>query len=480
MRMRKLGTLAVFVLAASCGRTPDPAASAPTEAWNSYNDPSRFGLATAHIDTLPRSGQVDTSGFWSGDYWPTYKGGIANRWQSGGTSTDYRSYQYRFLTRDEASRLTESEIARLSPAEKYDLFLGRLDFPLAKAEWANTQASVGGDGYVPTWFGLCHGWAAAALADMKPGTRAVARSTDGRAVTFYAADLEALAIYAHSDMDVLPTAAVGARCNTVNPTRDAYGRIVDPECRDTNPASFHLALVGTISSQRKPFVMDSALAHEVWNTPVFGYRYAVGQARYSDGSDYWRYVRAPGTVYLVDVTMVVDHAVGATSGFQAPRLAASASQFQYTLELDAAGNIIGGEWLSEDRPDFLWRPTSAPTSPAHGLVAMGTVKALVGLSRVPTPGPTPGPTPDPGPGPSPDARVEARMLSLVNAHLIPYLTRVIGLSLEGARAVHSYVAGPDQNRHSADDRPLRSLAELRAVIIENDVATLAAFALRSP
>jgi hypothetical protein len=28
---------------------------------------------------------------------------------------------------------------------------------------------------------------------------------------------------------------------------------------------------------------------------------------------------------------------------------------QYRLEIDRYGNIIGGEWESEDRPDFIWQ-----------------------------------------------------------------------------------------------------------------------------
>ena len=29
--------------------------------------------------------------------------------------------------------------------------------------------------------------------------------------------------------------------------------------------------------------------------------------------------------------------------------------YRYVLELDSEDNIIGGEWVSFDRPDFLWK-----------------------------------------------------------------------------------------------------------------------------
>ena len=32
----------------------------------------------------------------------------------------------------------------------------------------------------------------------------------------------------------------------------------------------------------------------------------------------------------------------------------SAKSYRYKLELNTYGQIIGGEWLTADRPDFLW------------------------------------------------------------------------------------------------------------------------------
>jgi hypothetical protein len=28
--------------------------------------------------------------------------------------------------------------------------------------------------------------------------------------------------------------------------------------------------------------------------------------------------------------------------------------YKYWLELDAAGNIVGGTWVSQERPDYVW------------------------------------------------------------------------------------------------------------------------------
>src|SRR5690606_17120943 len=37
-----------------------------------------------------------------------------------------------------------------------------------------------------------------------------------------------------------------------------------------------------------------------------------------------------------------------------PEQTFSTRHYEYTLEVDAAGNVIGGEWISVTRPDFLW------------------------------------------------------------------------------------------------------------------------------
>jgi hypothetical protein len=37
--------------------------------------------------------------------------------------------------------------------------------------------------------------------------------------------------------------------------------------------------------------------------------------------------------------------------------------YRYKLELDVNGNIIGGSWLSDSRPDFLWGAGNMVFSP---------------------------------------------------------------------------------------------------------------------
>ena len=37
----------------------------------------------------------------------------------------------------------------------------------------------------------------------------------------------------------------------------------------------------------------------------------------------------------------------------------ASKKYQYRLEIDAAGKIVGGEWESDLRPDFLWNKEKA-------------------------------------------------------------------------------------------------------------------------
>jgi len=62
-------------------------------------------------------------------------------------------------------------------------------------------------------------------------------------------------------------------------------------------------------------------------------------------------------------------------------------EFEYVLESDSNGNIVGGEWLGADRtehPDFLWNPMALTESKtvAFGRITFATVRPLVEVSSV--------------------------------------------------------------------------------------------------
>ncbi|MBX7116431.1 MAG: pre-peptidase C-terminal domain-containing protein [Myxococcaceae bacterium] len=70
-------------------------------------------------------------------------------------------------------------------------------------------------------------------------------------------------------------------------------------------------------------------------------------------------------------------------GYIGPRIDSytHVDNYEYVLELDAAGKIIGGEWVGhskQEHPDFLWLPTGpGAQTVAEGAISYQTVKSMV-------------------------------------------------------------------------------------------------------
>jgi hypothetical protein len=272
---------------------------------------------------------------------------------------------------------------RLSPAEKYDLLQGRYDFPLARAERQRQIASVDPrTDRIPGWFGLCHGWAPATLLEREPGSITL-RNHDGLEIPFYSSDIKALITKIYADYSP-PQRSVGERCNVESHAidRDENGRIVIPECRDVNPATLHLILADFIPRQQG-FIADISAASEVWNQAIVGYRVTeMTRQPFDPASDPAARFRAPGTATLVNVKNEVSY-ITETMAARDPQSGnpgryTLVKQLEYTLELNAYGEIIGGEWISTNAPDFLWRALR-PDSGRY--LDYGKVSQMIDLSR---------------------------------------------------------------------------------------------------
>jgi hypothetical protein len=120
---RAFAPLAPFILIpllGGCGARP--ATSAAKEHWNNANDPRLLaGDYVVKLDALPHDAET-TLKPWSDTYWPSFKGGLAYRWNAfaGGDG-----FSYDLLTKDDVQAMSEGQLRQLSPAEKYDILLGR-------------------------------------------------------------------------------------------------------------------------------------------------------------------------------------------------------------------------------------------------------------------------------------------------------------------------------------------------------------------
>jgi hypothetical protein len=259
------------------------------EAWDEANSPVLMGVKSKTFGLIAREGALPEDRYpWTDDYWATFRGGIALRWQKVTDSTkNGQELNYPLFDLKRLKNLSQAELDQLSPAEKYDLAYGRYDFPLVKQQWDEARELQREMGKIPPWYGICHGWAAASLAEPEPGEKASIVNPDGLRVNFFASDIKALMSKVYADGHHAET-LVGKRCSTLSHeiSTDLAGRVVLPECRDLNPAALHLILAQNLKNKnpliRRGFIMDIAGDVEVWNQPVVGFKVLSSRRRVFD------------------------------------------------------------------------------------------------------------------------------------------------------------------------------------------------------
>ena len=328
---------------------------------------------------------------WSSDYWASYLGGTAFRYADPNSSRsedfgqNYSNYQRTYGTVDWSN---PAEIDLLSPAEKYDILVGDENFNLTRYSFNSAYQTYQSTGTVETWTGICHGWTPAAISLPRPTSAVTLHIPNFKGnsfdLTMYPDDLKALASLAWANGP--PNQRfLGSRCDVKNPATDANGRIVDEACFDVNPGAWHMAVLNQMGLRGKSFVLDATYDYEVWNQPMASYSIsyfdinnfqAAGSlndaivTRTNVNNDKFSAYRAPQTTYLVGVAMTINY-VAETAPDHTPtddpgndRLVAV--QYYYDLELDAEGNIVGGEWYQNAHPDFAWVPEEDESSSSVG------------------------------------------------------------------------------------------------------------------
>lgn len=202
--------------------------------------------------------------------------------------------------------------------------------------------------------GICHGTAAAMIALEEP-LAAEARNPDGIRVPFTATDIKALIGLAYASTR-LHTAMLGRGC------RGAPDGVPDVAgCLDVNAGAFHVALANLIGRQGQPFIAEIDPVAAVWNYPVQGYASEVIEEsaparRSAPGST--RRLRIRTTLDFADIAHIPGDGDHRPSPARAStRSAAPPYRIDYWLDVDASGRILGGDWLTDTHPDYLWLAT---------------------------------------------------------------------------------------------------------------------------
>lgn len=358
------------------------------------------GLMTAKLDETP----------WSDTYWPISQGILGVRYANPvftglGHNWKARSdLMFKSSLANVYAKADPKELEALSPSEKYDLLIGDLkgSFPgkvyeagyLTPSMWQEGEGYYKSSGKVEDWMGICHGWAVAAFMEKRPSKSIVVKAADGKTdLKFYPSDIKGLTSYLWAKVEV-PTNFIGGRCDTKDPKKDPQtGRVLDDECFDTNPANWHVATVNQIGLAKRSFVLDATYDYEVWNQPVYAYKYryfnvqngqpaktlqeaTIPVAEFTN--DKFKKFRSKNAAAVVGIEMEVTYVVETEPTHdEVDTPAKDKTQtvvYMYDLELNSKGQIIGGEWYSNKHPDFLWMPLSDARAMSYGDSKVGSMK----------------------------------------------------------------------------------------------------------
>ena len=138
------------------------------------------------------------------------------------------------------------------------------------------------------------------------------------------------------------------------------------KCEDVNAGTFHLALANWIGRREQTIIFDKEAYHQVWNYPLYEYK-VLPASRFINRSEALRLTGQRGNRYPFNrlatsfyyTKMHVGYAqvLSDRENSTYPNLTKKSEVYEYILEIDDFGDIVGGEWIGDSyhaHPDFLW------------------------------------------------------------------------------------------------------------------------------
>ncbi len=268
---------------------------------------------------------------------------------------------------------TNSRVSGPGALDKYDGVFNLGSSPKA-AEWEKKYHTIPSTDEAAGWAGHCNGFAAAASRHAEP-KQSVIRGT----TTFLPTDIKALMAEIHFGVKYYFLG--GNRCglneaSALMPPGAREDPITLDGCDDVNPGSFHIAMTNWIGIQKRPIILDIHGKLQVWNYPHWKYLVASREVSMADAvriitgdTAATTYPFNPAAKKFRSVAMTLTHTDAFKDEIMTSQVAAAkrfqALSYNYILELDTSGTIIGGEWVSasqKDHPDFVW----VALEPVHG------------------------------------------------------------------------------------------------------------------
>lgn len=341
----------LVLLITGCGKAPDmPRLESASIELLDGKDETRFYL-------LPLKAEVSLkNNLWSDDRWKINQGSINLRWNT----TVPEGFYYESPRLEELLFMLPEEMAKLSPAEKFDLYMGRYEYPL-KEEVSGIIDPKASDEET-----LEEGWIHSTFYHAEPLPKTVT-SPDGLIIPFGSSDIKALLNYHYKYFHEMEhEGQLGRHCpegsGWFNWNRDCKN--------DLNAGAFHVVLTNRIN-RHETFMVDIDRYKKVMNRPVSGFVSRVEEEN-QNLSD-----TPLGTAKILIVrtkVSYVDFSQRASMEIvkKTPLQQFIVREYRYKLYLNPKGQIIGGEWISDEKPDFLWTPKKS----------QGFTRLLKGLEKL--------------------------------------------------------------------------------------------------
>ncbi|KAE8972965.1 hypothetical protein PF001_g25965, partial [Phytophthora fragariae] len=205
-----------------------------------------------NVNNLPSSAAFRTMP-WPSSYWAIYLDGINYRWASSSEPSATEKYAKAFgLDPDQLMTAVSKSTGVLSMTSRSQC---TTNADCASKNDGSVCARRDGQyqGYcIPTWFGICHAWAPAAILEPEPNC-----AVEHNGVTFQPMDVKALLSEIYDGANIA-TVFTGARFNGPDSkdSTDEYGRYTDPSRRDVGPGFMHVALANILGRFSSSVVMD--------------------------------------------------------------------------------------------------------------------------------------------------------------------------------------------------------------------------------